>query len=200
MSDLPVTSAKLTVVEAVNLSLRAIGSSPSPSEEAISRSADALSAYNALLFESRAAQDRPGGWFFNREKGVTLDPNVSGEITLPNNCLQVDLSETYQLKNWLRRGNRIYDVDKQTFNIGSAIKVDMVVLLQWDDLPHAASYYIANRTALKFSAGRPVSQQAARLLEIDTQAALAALADADATADDAQAYLVNPHFQYMGKR
>jgi hypothetical protein len=201
MSDLPIFDANLSIVTAVSSLLKSIGVGSIASEDAITRSSDALSAYNVLMATSLEVQSRIGGWYFNTEEDVTLSPeSVTGFIKLPANTISVDVHEVYQSQGYVQRGLQIYDRDNQSFNIGKAIKVDMVVALGWDQLPYPAKNLIVKQASIKFAADRPTSAEYMKNLQREYLIALATLENTDADTDDNNMVMKNPHFQKMKRR
>lgn len=146
-----------TELEAVNLMLDVIGESPinSLSDGAV---VDAVKAKAVLSEVSRAVQQK--GWHFNTEKNYELVPTVfEKEIQLPPNCARVDTSGPDKGTDVVQRGNRLYDRINHTFAFTKSLRVDMVVLLPFDQLPETARYYIAVRAARVFQA-RTVGSEA----------------------------------------
>ena len=94
------------------------------------------------------------GWFFNKNRNTRLAPNNIGEILLPQECMSVVMSDTYQFRSgasdkqrYVRRGGRIYDSQNNTFNISQALVMDMVVRLPIEDLPPQAATYLKHMAA-----------------------------------------------------
>lgn len=94
------------------------------------------------------------GWWFNRNRDVKLLPINTGEILVPDTALEVQI--TKQENDYLspdskvryaRRGNRMYDSWENTFNIGKALYVDMLLLLDIEDLPQVAASYLKHWAA-----------------------------------------------------
>lgn len=197
---LPGSSPRLTLLDAVNMLLQAVGPSTIISVGDIEKSADAMGAYSQLIVTSREVQNRADGWNFNEEIKLVLNPDVNGEIYLPDNCLWVDLSEDYESRRIRKRGRRLYDADKHTYRFTAALTVDMAVLLDWDDLPEEAAYYIAIKARRQFTKDRPLSAQALRMDEEAESKALVRLEQHDASLGDRDAYTTSPHFRFMGRR
>lgn len=145
-----------TKLEAVNIMLSTIGESPVNSLS--SGLVDAEMAETILDATSRAVQSET--WHFNREKKVRYSPNLSGEIILPANILKADSNIDADSINrqttsglaldLVQRGNRMYDKRNHTFNIGKTVELDIVVGLDFDDLPEVAKRYITVKSARTF--------------------------------------------------
>jgi Autographiviridae tail tubular protein Gp11 len=137
-----------TELEAVNMILSAIGEAPVNSLG--SGLPDAEVAENVLSEINRTIQSQ--GWNFNTELKWSLVPDVNGELHLPANCLRVDDTFLVQQtdKDYVLRGSRLYDRVNHTYAIDETIEVDMVVLLNFSELPETARSYIAIRSARVF--------------------------------------------------
>jgi hypothetical protein len=82
------------------------------------------------------------------------------------------------------RGNKVYNRKDHTFTFSKAISVDMVVLLEWDDLPEPARQYIVSRASREFQRRVVGSGQLDQFNADDELRLLIALQDFDgATAD-----------------
>lgn len=139
-----------TELEAVNLMLSVIGESPLSSLSSTTV-VDAVLARQVLSEVSRTVQSK--GWHYNTEKAYPLLPDVySKTISVPSNCLRVDTVYPTEDVDAVHRGTRLYDRKNHTYQFDKSLKVDMVILLPFDELPEAARYYIAVRAARVFQA------------------------------------------------
>lgn len=130
-----------TKLEAINTLLATIGESPVNSLN--SGLVEASSAEQTLDNVSRDFQTQ--GWSFNTELTFSLSPDASDMLTLPANCLHVDTLDTRMsaTSDLVQRGNKMYDRVKNTYAIGTAIEVNMVVLLEFEEMPESARRYVA---------------------------------------------------------
>lgn len=161
-----------TELEAVNLLLDVIGEAPISNLEN-SAVVDAVKARAALSEVSRATQQK--GWHFNTEIDYELVPTVyEKEIILPGNCLRVDTTKAQRDFDVVQRGNRLYDRKNHTYKFDRSLKVDMVILLPFEELPEVARYYISIRAARVFQA-RTVGSEA--LYQFNAQDEILALND-----------------------
>tara|TARA_R100001443_G_scaffold84411_1_gene91057 strand:- start:195 stop:818 length:624 start_codon:yes stop_codon:yes gene_type:complete len=140
-----------TELEAVNIMLSTIGEAPVNNLQ--SGLTDAETAETILKNVSREVQSI--GWDFNSEPDYTVAADSSGNVILPTEIVRADLanSETKyrSSKNeYIQRGNKMYDKVNHTYNIGKALKLDVVVLLTFDLLPEIARRYIAIKAARIF--------------------------------------------------
>ena len=95
------------------------------------------------------------GWSFNEEIGYTLSPDSKGHLNLPANCVRVDLSQTEsKYRNstfdYVQRGSKLYDKINHTYVISDTVVVDMIVLLDFEELPEAARRFITIRASRSF--------------------------------------------------
>lgn len=136
-----------TLLEAINLVIAAYNGGAVASLDPADMTTDGDRALMHLRNESRKLQMK--GASYNEEIGVTIDPTNTGEVYLPSNLLQFRQAytvDTYQ-KPLVQRGSRLYDRLNHTFNLGVPCKVDLLVMLDWDDLPqHARDLIVCNAT------------------------------------------------------
>jgi len=134
-----------TQLEAVNVLLATIGESPVNTLN--SGLVEASEAEQTLANVNREVQAI--GWSYNTDLGYTLTPNASGELQLPTNCLHVDTTSLRKStdSDLVQRGLRLYDRVRNTYVIEKSIDVDMVVLLEFEELPESARRYITIRSA-----------------------------------------------------
>lgn len=101
-------------------------------------------------------------WFATDYK-VTLSPDGSGEVLLPANVTHVDPTDTHSV--YVVRGDKLYDPENSTFNIGASVECIIRFELTWDDYPPSIKQLItwnAVKLALMDRQDEP-----ARLREID---------------------------------
>tara|TARA_B100000965_G_C19603362_1_gene764402 strand:- start:20226 stop:20849 length:624 start_codon:yes stop_codon:yes gene_type:complete len=165
-----------TELEAVNIMLSTIGEAPVNNLD--SGLVDAETAETILKNVSRDVQSH--GWNFNSEPDYTVAADSSGNVILPTEIVRADLanSETKyrSSKNeYIQRGNKMYDKVNHTYNIGKALKLDVVVLLTFDLLPEIARRYIAIKAARIFQERVVGSTELSQMNRNDEQQAWFAL-------------------------
>jgi len=140
----------MTELEAVNTMLVTIGEQPVSSLDNLAGLQDASIARQILSNISRAVQSK--GWVFNLDLQVTYTPDANGEINLGSNVLRIDTTSKVRsaTKDIVERGGKLYDREKNTSVFTDTVKVDRVIVLNFDDLPEAARRYIATRAARVF--------------------------------------------------
>ncbi len=92
------------------------------------------------------------GWWFNREYNLKLVPNHDGHVIVPQSALDVQMSDiAYKTPReklrYARRGNRIYDSYEHTYDIDTALYVDLIVQLAITDLPSVAASFLMRKAA-----------------------------------------------------
>jgi len=140
----------MTELEAVNTMLITIGEQPVSSLDNLAGLQDASIARQILSNISRAVQSK--GWTFNLDLQVTYTPDANGQINLGSNVLRIDTTSKVRstTKDIVERGGKLYDRENNTSVFTDDIKVDRVIVLNFDDLPEAARRYIATRAARVF--------------------------------------------------
>lgn len=140
-----------TMLDAVNLCLRAIGREPVASID--TADLDAATAKDSIDQISIDLQSKNGGWWFNREANWKLQPNTStGFVTVPNNTLSLleARCQFYDQGNRLAvRGGKIYDTDNHTYDLRSItdrngyVTCTLVLALSYEELPPQARSAVA---------------------------------------------------------
>ena len=137
----------LTELEAVNEIL----STGSESPVSTLNDSEVIDASLALrILRTTSVEVQSDGWFFNEEFGVTLAPDISNEIVLPLNLLKIDTSGADVGTPAVQRGDRLYNKTDRTKEFPNGVTVDMVVALQFEELPSTARNYITIRAARKY--------------------------------------------------
>lgn len=136
-----------TELEAINTMLSTIGESPVNTVEDTGN-VDVVIARQILNSVSREVQAR--GWHFNTEKDYTITPDSSGYLLLPITVLKADTVSPDDGTDVVVRGSKLYDRRNHTYTFTGAVKVDMLVLLTFDELPEVARNYITIRASRIF--------------------------------------------------
>ena len=159
----------ISELDAVNEMLTSIGGSPLSSLEDIAELEDATIARQLLHNISRELQSE--GWHFNTEPEENLVPDiVDGDIDLPGNTLGCDTTGTSCALNVTIRGTKLYDLENHTFDFSaytSGIEVELIVFLEWTDLPEYARRYIYIRAGRKFQKKMLASTELESMTEED---------------------------------
>ena len=105
-------------------------------------------AYATLLQVSREVQSE--GWTFNKEYHYEFNKDNNNEILIPNNIIQIKLSENAQNKPFsaVRRSGKLYDRQNHRYTWEySPIECDVVWEFDFIDLPEPVQNYIKARSA-----------------------------------------------------
>jgi hypothetical protein len=140
-------TAPMTALDSVNQMLLTIGEQPVNMLEG-SGVLEAEVAKDCLQGASLDIQSR--GWHFNTESRLTLSPDEDGHIFLPENCLRVDTVGCSRKTDVVQRGKRLYDRRNHSYKFEEPLTLDMVVMLDFDELPQDARCYIAIVAARRF--------------------------------------------------
>lgn len=130
-------------LEAMNMLLRLIGSSPVNSTD--NKHPDVANAKVTLNRIRKQAQRR--GWWFNTDYNVVYEPNEQSEIVLSSEVSTLVASS----RNYIQRGNKLYDKVNNTFKFNCNVLVKRQVrYLEWDDMPDAMKDYCAYFAGAEF--------------------------------------------------
>ena len=145
----PTTNATVEL-PAINQILSSCGQAPVTTLD--QTNPDVAIAYDTLLQVSREVQAE--GWTFNKEYHFEFTPDTNNEILIPNNILQIKLTENSanQSKDAIRRGGKLYDRHAHTSQwTEGAIECDVVWEFDWVDLPQPVQDFITARSAVLVS-------------------------------------------------
>lgn len=172
--------AQTTKLDAVNTMLSAIGEAPVNSLS--SGLVEAEIAETILNTVDREVQSM--GWHFNTELSKSFAKDTNGEIPLGVDVLRADATLEANSKDLVQRGQKMYDRKNHTFNIDATVKLDVVVQLNFDDLPEVAKRFITLRSTRIFQ-DRVVGSNTLHDFQLrDEQMALMELKEFDQSADD----------------
>jgi hypothetical protein len=138
-----------TKLEAINSMLSVIGEAPVSTLEG-GQNADTVMAQ--AILEEALRETLEEGWHFNTEYEIPLVPDIAGEIVLPTNYARVDVQKVNapSYAELTFRAGKLYNLTEHTFVFTSTVKVDAVMLLEFEDIPQAARKYIHTRAARIF--------------------------------------------------
>lgn len=133
-------------LEAVNDILAAIGESPVSTLEG-DANADVVSARRILHKVNRREQSK--GWTFNIDESATLQPDaLSGLIPFMPNYLRLVSSGGTPYTN---RGGFVYDRVAKTDRFPSALTVQLVTLVPFDEMPEVFKAMVVTMAAKEFN-------------------------------------------------
>lgn len=169
-----------TKLDAINTMLSAIGEAPVNSLS--SGLVEAEIAETILNTIDREVQSM--GWHFNTELNKSYAQNLSGEIVLGTDILRADATLEANSPDLVQRGLKMYDRKNHTFNVGASAKLDVVVQLNFDDLPEVCKRYITLRATRIFQ-DRIVGSNTLHDFQVrDEERAMFELKEFDKAADD----------------
>jgi hypothetical protein len=130
-------------LEALNLLLRAIGSSPVNSLDT-----DHPDSANAILTLNRIRkQAQLSGWWFNIDYDVILTPQPDGRILIPNTISKIVLVNKFLVN----RGGKLYNKLDQTYNfVESQCAIRVQYITPWEEMPVSLQLYVAYFAAAQF--------------------------------------------------
>lgn len=138
-----------TQLSAVNEILGSIGQAPVTVLD--QTNPEVAFAFNTLMDISREVQAE--GWSFNREYEYPVTPDTSGNIIIPSNILQMDLSKSAfnTAYDTVIRDGKLYDKLNHTFTWDATVtyKVDVLWMFDFDDLPQPFRDYITAKAATR---------------------------------------------------
>ena len=169
-----------TELDCVNLMLSVIGEAPVSTLEVtgLLEVSVAKQVLKEVLIETLSK-----GWAWNTEEDYPVVPDVSGFINLPPTLLRLDAMNSEEL-NVVQRGTRLYDKQNHTFVFTKPVKLEVVLGLEYVDLPVEAKLFIAIRSARKFQKRFVSSDQLEHYTADDEAMALVGLRDADSDSAD----------------
>ena len=109
---------------------------------------DVAIAYDTLLQVSREVQAE--GWTFNKEYHYEMTPDTDDFILIPNNMLQIKLTENSANmdKDGVRRSGKLYDRHNHTYKwTDETVECDIVWEFDWVDLPQPIQDFITSRAS-----------------------------------------------------
>jgi len=175
---MPTLTSKL---EAVNSMLGHIGESPVNSiSDTNALPISAATAISVLDEVSRSVQAE--GWHFNTELKVTLSPAGDGTITLSDDILEVDTTDTSI--DIAQRGLSLFDRSTNTSVFSKDLEVNLTRLLDFTSLPEAARRYITLVASRVFQGRMVGSRELEALIARDEYNARADLMDAEGNNSD----------------
>jgi len=159
-----------TELSAVNSILGSIGQSPitqlkNSSGALISTNPEISYIYNLLVEVTKDVLNE--GWHFNTEYGIKISPDANKEISIPSSYLRYDVhdGQTSRLLDVVKKGNKLYDKVKHTFQFTSDVLVDATYLYDFEDIPSAFQRYIIAKASTRAATQLVGDANLARLLQ-----------------------------------
>lgn len=136
--------ALITTLQAVNIILSGLGDTEAETLE--NPSADialAISMLNRVTEEIQLT-----GWHFNREEDYLLIPDKEGIIHIPSDVHRIIFHGNCH--RYIKKGNRLYDLEKGSYNIGKHVRADVIRILPFEEMPLTFQHYASVRAARKY--------------------------------------------------
>ena len=166
-----------TELSAVNAILGAIGQSPVTSIDKTNPEIGFI--YNIL--RDSIVDLQAEGWHFNTEKHVTFTPNTDGKIEIGNDILRMDTTDGWvdRTHDVVKRNGFLYDKQSQSddFSGHTTIKLDIVRLISYEDLPEVFKRYIIHKASVRAATQLLGNAQLAQLLAQQEAMARASIAE-----------------------
>lgn len=136
-----------TELDAINILLAAIGTSPV--NNIVTVNTDAVMAKNYIHNALKEIQTEK--WYFNTEDNYQLIPDINNEIHLADNIINIDsIGRFGENTNLIPRGKKLYDRLNHTYKIQNPITANIILCLEFDELPETAIQYIIAKAARKY--------------------------------------------------
>ena len=152
--------SSLTKLDAINLMLAAIGSDPV--NDVDETDVDVANAIRLLEDTSRNLQRQ--GWDFNTAE-YTMYPNKDNKIRWIDTILKFTSDDGAYAK----RGEFLYDNTNMTFYFKDKVVLQVVIAVDFEDLPDCFKRYIASKAAFQFAQRYLGDQTTTEILQFDMQ-------------------------------
>lgn len=170
-----------TKLETVNSMLGHIGETPVNSI-ADTNALPVSAAMAVTIIDEVSREVQAEGWHFNTEDNVELTPDSQGNITIPEDIIELDVAD--KTIDVVQRGLSLFDKRTNTTTFKDKITVSLIRLLDWDSLPEVARRYVTLRASRVFQ-GRVVgSRELESLIARDEFQARARLMNTDGNTSD----------------
>ena len=176
-----------TELQAINTILSIIGEAPVSS--ITTNIGSDVSIAKQILDESSVTMQSKG-WNFNTEESYSLVRDTNNTIPVPTNAIWVTTRSPDSSKKVIIRDGFLYDKENHTYTHSDSIKVDMIILLPFTELPEFARRYIVTIAGRRFQARYLGSKELAGFTEQDEATALTTCEQLDA-ANEKQNILSN---------
>lgn len=188
-----------TLIDAVNILLRAIGQADVQSLDLNKMNQHAYAALGCLNEAAVTVQEQ--GWHFNTEEEYPAVPDVSGEISVPPEWVNVKLAPRSAGRYRVTvRDGKLYDKSKRTSVFTETIYLEFIKVYPFEDVPAAIRYYIVARAGAAFGPGRVPDSQTYRFSKEEESLALSAAHKADDEEAGNNLPETSPHFYQMRRR
>lgn len=134
----------LTELEAINQILVASGEEPCNTI-----TSPAALACKTIIRET-IADTLSTGWSFNTDYDVVLNPDTSGQITIPVDAILVTFDDYQSVKKYTTRGRKLYNQFDRTYVFTSSLKASVIKLMDFTDIPEIFKIWITKTSKRKY--------------------------------------------------
>lgn len=190
-----------TELDAVNDMLVSIGQTPVNTLAGVSGIRDVNIAKAELMKVSRNVQLI--GWNFNTDDTYDLAPDINGQVAIPAGVLRidpVDASADYVPRRAPNGPMALWDKANRTFTFTAPVSCKVVWGYAFEDLPPAASAYVALAAARKFQKRIIGSNELDGFNAEDEQRAWATLMRDERASRDTNMFRKSASLQSFGSR
>jgi hypothetical protein len=188
-----------TLLQAVNVVLGAIGQVPVASLESGATNVSAEMALNRIGEALRETLEE--GWHFNTLPAFTINPSLTGEITVPETTLRAEMA--YYPGSWdedlVQIGQRMFNRKAASFIIGHTVKLNLTINRLFEECPAAHRWYITLRAARRAASSTLISSTAYQFTKQDEDIARLRMEQADSDTSGRN-LRDNPHIMRMRRR
>lgn len=160
-----------TKLEAINTMLSCVGQSSLKSLEG-TKSYYTITAEQIL--EKECKRVLLEGWSFNTDEFYELKPDINKHINVTEDMLLVYFPQIYK-DRFVTRNNKLYDKQKQTYEIEQPLKVRVVWDFSFENIPENFRNYVMMSASYKFCKRVLGSEAACAYTREDVQEAYADL-------------------------
>ncbi|BAQ94045.1 tail tubular protein A [uncultured phage_MedDCM-OCT-S28-C10] len=158
-----------TELQAINTMLSIIGEAPVSS---ITENIGSDVSIAKQILDESAVDIQSKGWNFNTEENYSLALDSDSKVPIPTNAVWVTARPGENDSKIIIRNGFLYDKENKTFTFGEAQKVDMIILLPFDELPQFVRRYITTTAGRRFQARYLGSKELAGFTQQDEMDAL----------------------------
>ena len=119
------------------------------------------------IFKESLIDVQNEGWVFNREEEVPLAPDQTTKyIVWPTDALRIDVSGNKhdRTMNIVKRAGKLYDKVSKKFEFEDTIKVDIIRVYDFEDIPSVFQRYITYRSSTRAATQLVSNPQLVQLL------------------------------------
>lgn len=105
------------------------------------------------------------GWWFNKEN-ITLEPSALDKtISVPHDVLALDTESARN--NYVLRGRKLYDITNETYEFESPVRLAIVRLIAFEDLPFVAQDLVQAAVVARFVESYDADQARVEQVRLD---------------------------------